>query len=747
MVKKAEKIAHQARMAVEKWREYFKYNIDMYHQMHSFVLGRQWEDDEEDLLVKTFNKVPLQFNKLATLINTLLGEQQQNTPQLEVVPLTNCDEEVAAIRQMIVKDTILSTDAKTVYQVAASQAFVGGFGVFIVDTDYTHEKSFEQDIVYRQLKDATRAYWDVSSEEINKTDGMRAGYVSKMSRKKFRQIYGKDIEQKISTVHGITQTEDEIALAVQPSGAGSDDPFTWFDDNAITIIDDYSRTFVKDTLYKLSNGKTLNQIEMDELIESSREFSRNLQEQLFELGEIAGNEEMMGMPIEAEATMEVADVEEAIEEPEIETLYDEGMPVRIEESRRSRRSKIMHRKIAGDYLLEESEFPAEDLPVIFVDQNSYYDKSGKQVCRPFIIDAVDAQRYLNYLGTQSAYILKISRYDQFIGSKKNVQSLDTQQQWKDPNQIKGMLTYDESPSGAKPEQLRPPELSQSLMQQYQRAVEDMHTSTGLYPTRMGQQGNEISGAAIDARTRQGSYSTYVAFNSINRAITAGGAIVNQMIPRVYDTERVLSLMTPDKGRQNIVVNQQMDEYGGKINNDLSKGSFEVRLQAGPSYEGQKAQALESLNMVLQANPQLLNLFADLYAENLPLVNTVEIKNRLKTIVPPEILQAGKTGEMPKEQQRLDPAAQAAIADAQFKQQQIEIKKQELQMKLQEHQSKTEMERIKLELERLEIAAKLEEQKLRYMAEMDRTHSDNAISHADNITKLLINRNKERKQYV
>lgn len=744
MVKKAEKIAQQARIAVEKWREYFKYNIDQYHQMHSFVLGRQWEDEEEDMLVKTFNKVPLQFNKLATLVNTLLGEQQQNTPQLEVVPLTTCDEETASIRQMIVKDTMLSTDAKTVYQVAAAQAFVGGYGVFIVDTDYTHEKSFEQDIIYRHLKDATRAYWDLGAEDVNKTDGMRAGYVSRMTRKKFRQVYGRKVEQEISQVHGVTASKEEIALAVQPSGAGSDDPFTWFDDNSITIIDDYVRTYVRDTLYKLSNGKTVNQAEMDELIVQSREFSRQLMEQQFEMEVLSGAENMMGMPMEAEGTRDVAQAEYDMEDEGIETLYDEGMPVRIEESRPSKRSKIMHRKIAGDYILEESEFPAEDLPVIFVDQNSYYDKSGKQVCRPFVIDAVDAQRYLNYLGTQSAYILKISRYDQFMGSKKNVQGLDTQRDWKDPQNVKGMIAYDESPSGAKPEQLRPPELSASLTQQYQRAIDDMYTSTGLFPTRMGQQGNEISGAAIDARTRQGSYSTYVAFNSINRAITAGGAIVNQMIPRVYDTERVFSLMTPDKGRQNIVVNQQMDEYGSKIKNDLSKGTFEVRLQAGPSYEGQKAQALESLNMVLQANPQLLNIFADLYAENLPLVNTIEIKNRLKTIVPPEILQAGKTGEMPKEQQRIDPQTQAAMAEAQYKQQQIEIKKQELQMKMQEHQSKSEMERMKLEMDRLEIAAKLEEQKLRYMSEMDRTHSDNAISHADNITKLLLSRQREGK---
>ena len=734
MAKKAEKIAKQAKIAVEKWREYFKYNIDQYHQMHQFVLGKQWTDDEEDMLVKTLNKVPLQFNKLATLINTLLGEQQQNTPQLEIVPLSSCDEETAQIRQMIIKDTMLSTDAKTVYQVAASQAFVGGYGAFVVDTDYSHDKSFDQDIVYRYLKDATRAYWDVGAEDIDKTDGMCAGYLSRMTRQKFSSVYGKDVEQNILKDSGITQTKEEIALAVQPDA--TENPFTWNDGNAITIIDHYVRTHVKDTLYKLSNGRTVNQEEMDELVRSSREMAEDLRQQQQMMGEFAGIESEMGDEFDAEMMAEEAGEVAAIENEDMVTLYDGGQPVRIENSRPAKRSKIMHYKIAGDYILDKSEFPSEDLPIIFMDQNSFYDKNGKQVCRPFIVDAIDAQRYLNYLGTQAAYILKVSRYDQFIGSKKNAQGVDTQAQWKDPQNIKGMLYYDESPSGAKPEQLRPPELSASLMQQYQRAVDDMYTSTGLYPSRMGQQGNEISGAAIDARTRQGSYSTYVAFNSINRAITAGGKIVNQMVPRVFDSERVMSLMTPDRGRQNITINEQADEYGEVIRNDLSKGSFEVRLQAGPSYEGQKAQALESLNMVLAANPQLLNIFADLYAENLPLVNTIEIKNRLKTIVPPEILQAGKTGQMPQQQQRIDPAQQAAMADAKFKEEQIALKKEELEIKKMEQQAMIQKTAMEIEIKKLELAAEIETAELRYMAETDRTRSDNAISHADNITKLL-----------
>jgi hypothetical protein len=766
-----EETVKKCRDFIEKWKTYFKFNIDEYHNMHRFVMAAQWNEEETDIL-KSFKKVPLTFNKLSTLINTLLGEQQQNTPQIEIVPLSNCTQETAKLRQIVVKDIMLSSDAKTVYQVAASQAFIGGFGAFIIDTDYTHDKSFDQDIVYRSIKDATRCYWDIGAEHINKIDGMRCGYITRMTRDKFKQLYGVDVENTVLADDSkkAVPTNSEIAAAVETTIQG-DLGFGWADDHSVTIIDDYERTFKKDTLYKLSNGETLNQEEMDELIESSREHIEKMKEarmmmeqaqqsiqamgggdygmqpQTIQPQQMQGNMGMMqegpqGMEPQPMPEMDMEAEEEA--EEDIIPLYMNGELVRIEDERPSKKSVFIHKKMAGHYILEEEEFPAEDCPVIFVDQNSTYDKEGKQICRSFITDAVDAQRFLNYLGTQIAYLLKISRYDQFIGSKENARSPQTQKIWTNPAAVQGLLMYDESPNGNKPEQLRPPELPISLVNQYERAVEDMYTSTGMYPSRLGQQGNEVSGAAIDARTRQGSYPTYVAFNSINRAITAGGRIVNQMIPRVYDTQRVLSLMMPDEGQKNITVNEQQDEYGENIKNDIRKGSFEVRLQAGPSYEGQKAEALQSLNLALQGNPQIFNLVADLYAENLPLTNTLEIRNRFKTLVPPEIIEAGKSGKMPQQAQTPNPQDQAAMAEAEYKKHKIELEKQKVQMEMQEIQSKAELEQKEMQLKYLQAASSLEEAKLRYMAETDRTHSDNAISHADNITKIMIAKQRENK---
>lgn len=770
MARKAPKIARRAQLACEKWREYFKQNIDSYHLMLTFVYGQQWTEQEEDEMLKTFKKVALVSNHLASMANILLGEQQQNTPQLEVVPMTNCDEKVASLRELIVKDIMFSSKSTTVYQVAAAQAFIGGFGAYMWDTEYT-ARGFDLDFVPRHFKDSTRTYFDMGCEDINKTDGMHSGYLTRMTRAKFRQIYGKKIEKDIVKFVNPVQSKEIIALAVEPTSSSGDDPFTWADDNAITIIDHFERKFKKDTLYKLSNGRTCIQSEMEEMVERSKETNeRNSMmnnpyiqdmipgQQMDGIGQEPMNQQdfapqMQGdqmmtegqteMPIEPEHESMGMDMDMDLEENwEIMTLWDDGEPVRIVDKREIKDSIIMHYKIAGDYVLDENEFPAKQLPLVFVDHNSYYDKNGKQMCRSFFGDVKDTQKYINYLRTQSAFILKISRYDQFMGSKKNVQGLDTRRNWSDPSSVQGMLAYDESPSGHKPEQIRPPELSQSLHTQYELAVEDLYRCTGLYPARMGQQGNESSGKAIDARTRQGSYSTFVAFNSINRAIAIGGEIVNEMIPYVYDAERVITLMTPEEGMKNITINKQADEYGELIENDIRKGTYQVRLKPGPSYESQKQIALDSLRMLLEADPETFKLVADLYAESLPLANSIEIRNRLKTLVPPEIIQAGKSGEMPKQAQA-NPQAQQMAMQQQAQQQQMQIKQQEMQLKAKEIELKEkkieadyEIAMQKLEAEKIEVAGKIQEQEMRYMAETERTQSDEAIAHAENLVKIL-----------
>lgn len=494
---------------------------------------------------------------------------------------------------------------------------------------------------------------------------------------------------KFGSVYG-----KRIELDIPPSNIEEGSVFN--DDESVTICTHWERKYETEMIYQLSNGRVVNKKELDGL---------KLDENL---------------------------------------LQDNGEIVTIENERKSPKYRVMKYVCAGDYILNESEFPSELLPLVFVDQNSFFNKEGTQVTRSFFKDTKDAQRYINYLGTQSAYLVKIGRYDQFLIEAGNARSNDTAQIWRDPANIQGGLKFDPVPSGFIPQQLKPPELSQSLIQQYERAERDIQTTTGLYNTMMGDQGNETSKLAIDARTKRGAYNTFVPFDRLNFAIAIGGKIINQAIPKIYDTERTLTLMMKDKGQQPVTINKKMDDYGINIQNDMTAGKYDIRLEPGPSFEGQKEESLNSMQLILQSNPQLFNLIADLYVENLPLANSLQLRNRLKTIVPPEIIEAGKTGQpIPPKPPEPDPMVMVKMRELELKQQEIQMKAEKIKMEEHVATQETQMKWEQIEAEKEESAAQLEEMKLRYLAELQRTQSDENIAHANNLIKLLTHVNKDK----
>jgi hypothetical protein len=697
------KLCAEFRGNVEKFRKGFRDNIEQYHDCHNFVFGSQWEDDEEQLL-KNYNKIPLQSNKIAPLANTLIGEQRMNTPQLEAVPDEDIiDQNTIAVRQALVKEISLNSKSKIVYQTAHQQAMIGGYGAYYVDSNYINNKSFDQTPMMQSVKDATKCFWDLGADSICKTDGMYSGFYIKMSRELFRKKYGRSVECSIPPT--VTETEDDSYAS-----------FEWNNDETITIGVVWKRKLVSGTLYELEDneGKTY--------CVDDKEFS---------------DLENMRMVKGSHDPYEIDD-EHSDEEDYDEYLMYQGRPCVISRKRKIVSYKIKKYKWAGDYILDETDFHSQQLPLVFVDQNSYWDKEGRQVCRPLFKDARDSQRFVNYLFTQIAYLIKVSRYDQFMGSRENVKSPKTQLIWKNPSVQQGMLVYDvDKAGGTKPEQLRPPEIPVSLLQHYERACNDIQSSVGMYNAELGREGNERSGSHAEARIRQGMYKNFIVRDAINRAIEVGGEIVNEMIPHLFDTERKMTLEVGDSGRKAVVLNQQADEYGVTISNDMTVGDFKIRLLPGASYEGQKAEGLEALQMILQAAPDLFTLIADLYAKNLPIADVVELTNRLRTIVPPEIIEAGKTG------QPVQQKPQAPPPDFVLKMKELALKEKELQAKVMKMQQEMKIDDMDMQLrvqemqvKREEAASNLQEHIMGYMAETHRTETDAQIANAQNIVELL-----------
>jgi Phage P22-like portal protein len=673
---------------VDKWEKYWTINRSLYYEWIDFVMGDQWREDESKLFER-YNKIPLVFNKLGVLMNHLLGDQIQNSPNLVILPDEDVPVETAQIRGALIKNITLNSDTSSVFNDAFGQAIVGGYSAFRVGTRYLHDESFEQEIYYEGFNDPNRCYWGIEAKHKCKVDSMTSGFRVRVSRRWFRDQHGEDTEKQIGS-----------------SAITEDSTLAFADDDSITMVYDYEREPSKGRIYQLSNNMVVN----DEQYKQLRKEKVNGKKYLFYNGE----------------------------------------PLTVFNDREVIRYKTEHTLIAGDFVLDETEFPASLSPVIYVDQKSYFTKSGQEITRSFFKDVKDAQKYLNYLATQSAYLTKISRYDQFIMPRKCAASPDSQQQWRDPSVVNGALYYDETPSGAKPEQLKPPELSQSLMMQYERTLIDIQSGTGMYDAQLGDVDDRVSGIGMKRRNERGTKNTQMPRDAINRAIWTSGEIVNEMIPTVYDTQRKLKLAMPDSESQTVEINKPADEYGLHTENNMKEGRYKIRIKPGPSYEGQKEVALESLQAVLTADKSgaVFPMIADLYAENLPLDNSLELRNRLRTLVPPEIIEAGKTGKpVPKKdpqpdpmvmlkQQELQQAAQAMQMKMQHDMKALEIKQQELQRKALETQQDINMEYSKIEAEKQEKAAELQSAIMKYQAEMQNISKDLQINHSQNLIKML-----------
>lgn len=210
---KAEKVREYKR----KWDNHWRTNIENYHAMTHFIMGEQWEEKEARLF-EDYKKVPLTDNRLAPQMNHLLGEQRQNTPNLQIDPSDDVKEQAADVRAALIKDISLSSHAKVIYQNAFEQACIGGFSAFCSGTDYDGDDTFLQHITKFGFTDPTKCFWDIGAQSPCKTDGMQSGFSTIYTRNRFRSLWGAKLEKQIGSSTTDISDEDDIMMTLSEIG-------------------------------------------------------------------------------------------------------------------------------------------------------------------------------------------------------------------------------------------------------------------------------------------------------------------------------------------------------------------------------------------------------------------------------------------------------------------------------------------------------------------------------------------------
>jgi hypothetical protein len=356
------------------------------------------------------------------------------------------------------------------------------------------------------------------------------------------------------------------------------------------------------------------------------------------------------------------------EDKQLKEMY--GKPLR---TRKVDRKKVMWMKTNGYDILDEREWSGKYIPVVRVIGNEW-EVDGQIYISGLVRNAKDAQRMYNYWTSQEAEMLALAPKAPFIGYGGQFEGYENQ--WKTANttnwpylEVNPDVTDGAGGVLPLPQRAQPPLPQTGLIQAKMGAGEDIKATTGQYDASLGQQGNERSAKAIVAREKQGDVGTYHYVDNLARAIRYITRQIVDMIPKIYDTQRIariigadgeVSMVKMDPSQEEPVREIRDQETGGLIEKIYNPGvgTYDVMVTTGPGYMTKRQEALDAMSQILQSNPQLWAVAGDLFIKNMDWPGAQEMAERFKKILDPKVLATGdESPEMAAAQQQMEVMAQ------------------------------------------------------------------------------------------
>ena len=377
--------------------------------------------------------------------------------------------------------------------------------------------------------------------------------------------------------------------------------------------------------------------------------------------------------------------------------------VTIVNSRKSARRTVRNYKIAGkcvgddgaDFgeVIEEADVPCKWIPVFPVYGNEI-DIEGKVIRSGVIRGAKDPSRMYDYWMTSATEEYALRTKTPFIGAEGQFEGYEAQ--WAQANRRSfAYLQYKPKTVGG---QLAPPPARQPMadvpvgaITMAMHASDDIKATTGMFDAALGARGPATSGIQEREQKRQGGVANFHYTDNLNRAVLQAGRCLLDMIPRLFDTERVARIMGEDETITSAPINRrleqpEMDEKTGKLKttiNDMSVGQYDCTVSAGPSFSTLRQEASEAMVSFGQSWPKLMDIAGDKVVRAMDWPGAEEIAERIAKTIPPELLE----DEDKPEQQQIPPEVMQIM-------QQAQSHIQELEAALQEASQGIEKERIK-----------------------------------------------------
>lgn len=212
--------------------------------------GAQW-----DQFVRTErgDRPCYEFNKLRVTIKRVVNDIRANRPAGKVRAVEDGDKTTADVYEGLCRNIWNNSDGDTVIDQAAEYMVGAGMGAWRINTKYTSDDVFDQDIVIEAIRNPFCVYADPSAEDPMKRDAAYWFLTTRISHAAFEEKYGKRAEK--TDWDGGEEFEDDQ---------------DWEDDETVRIVEYWYREPVDRTILLLDDGRT---IDSEELSESPEQYA------------------------------------------------------------------------------------------------------------------------------------------------------------------------------------------------------------------------------------------------------------------------------------------------------------------------------------------------------------------------------------------------------------------------------------------------------------------------------------------
>jgi hypothetical protein len=390
--------------------------------------------------------------------------------------------------------------------------------------------------------------------------------------------------------------------------------------------------------------------------------------------------------------------------PMLKAAYDQGNAQR----RRVDKRTVMHYLIVGDKIVESSTWAGKYIPIIRVPGEEIV-MEGRLDRKGLVRYLKDAQRAYNYNASAALEFGALQSKSPYMAPVEAIEGLENY--WSTANtQNHAYLPYNHADENnnpiPSPERQQPPSSAPVFMDGMQAAERELMMASGQYEATFSEQGNEISGVSIERRQKQGSRVTFHFVDSLSKAIRFTGKQIIDLIPKIYDTKRIIRILAEDGEEQQIQIDPQQkvplqqnkDEGEAKVAAIFNPnvGKYDVVAKAGPNFETRREDAFNAMTQLLASAPELAQVIGDLYMGNADFPAADKLQERMRNWIPKAILGEGPSPEEQQLQQQLQQAMQVI---------------QHLQQELQDKSKAQEMEKQRLDMDALNhLALRMENDK-------------------------------------